>query len=56
MGNHGVKTPNVGGHAGLDDDTSVSVTKDNSGKITELVITKSSAEGADFGMDGDFKI
>ena len=56
MGNHGVKTPTVGGHAGLDDDTSVSVTKDNSGKITELVITKSGAEGADFGVDGDFKI
>ena len=55
MGNHGVKTPTVGGHAGLDDDTSVSVTKDNSGKITELVITKSGAEGADFGVDGDFK-
>lgn len=56
MGNHGVKTPTVGGHAGLDADTSVSVTKDNSGKITELVITKSGAEGADFGVDGDFKI
>lgn len=55
MGNHGVKTPTAGGHAGIDDDTSVSVTKDNSGKITELVITKSGAEGADFGVDGDFK-
>ena len=55
MGNHGVKTPTVGGHAGIDDDTSVSVTKDNSGKTTELVITKSGAEGADFGVDGDFK-
>ena len=56
MGNHGVKTPTVGGYAGIDDDTSVSVTKDNSGKTTELVITKSGAEGADFGVDGDFKI
>lgn len=55
MGNHGVKTPTVGGYAGIDDDTSVSVTKDKSGKITELVITKSGAKGADSGVDGDFK-
>lgn len=42
----GVPHASLGGHAGADADTSVSVTRDKSGKLTEVVITRSVAVGA----------
>lgn len=56
-GNATVNTPGSGPHLSAnangqkDGKTSVSVTKDKSGKITELVITQSEAGGSGFGLD-----